>query len=239
MIMTLTRILLGALLLVLAFAIFFIVELIKFKKQINNIPLPSEKELYAIEFKKDIEKRSKHITIIILISVFIITLASFYPFEGAFIRFNTPQASLNYSASKSLLRENTFIEADGCYFVMSKRDDNVSYYSISKYGDKVGMTNYKSETKYLGHCIIKGRLLNCVAVYDENSDTSCYFISYFLPDGDKEENIASIGDQEAECIHFFENSIAKYYLIVDGKFKEDVTVNFNGVDGKIERKIPD
>lgn len=224
------RIVLSVLLFLLAFGIIFIMKKIKSKKQgiIQNIV-----SVDTYEQVKDINKKNKRIAYIILASVFAITLISFYPFEGEFIRFNTPEDSLNYSIAKSRFRENTIIEGEGCYFVVSRRGNNVSYHSISKYGNKVGMANYKSERKYLGRNISSDHLVSCRALYDKNSDSSCYFIAYFSPIGDEEENIVLINGQNAECVYYYKNAVAKYALVIDGKFEEDIVININGVDKKI------
>lgn len=223
-------------LIVLLFFIYIMISAFILAQRIKKLRLDMSQNLSDTEIKNYREKFSRRATYI-MIPVFLgVMIITSYPFEGSFLRFDTPEASLKYSSSKSIFRENTFFEGERCYFVVSTESNNVSYHSISKYGDKFGVADYKSELKHLGNNA-EDKLLTCMAIYDENSDSSCYFISYFLPDSEKDEDIVLIDDRKAECISFRKNSIAKYLLIVDGKFKEDVVINVNGIDRRLSKSL--
>lgn len=229
MIRALTRIILFVFLLLLAFMIFFIVEKVKFKKQITYGRLPDEEVLNTFESQKTIGKINKRIVYIMLASVFTVTLIFLYPFEGEFIRFDTPEDSLNYSVIDNALRKNTIIEGEGCYFVFSQKNNNVSYYTISKYDNKVGMVDYKSKSNYIGLNNEDRDLVMCHAVYDKNSNTSCYFVINNTLAGEKGDHVILINGKKATCI-YKENIKGVYTLIEDGEFRNDVVITIDGVD---------
>lgn len=228
MVRALTRIILSVFLLILAFVIFFIVEKAKFKKQITYGKLPNKEVLNTFEGQKTISKINKRIAYIMIASVFAVTLISLYPFEGKFIRFDTPEDSLNYSLVDNALRKNTIIEGESCYFVFSQKNNNVSYYTISKYDNKVGMVGYRSKSKYIGLNDVGKNLVMCHAVYDKNSNTSCYFVINNTPEGEKGDHVILINGKKATCI-YKENAKGVYSLIECGEFRNDVVVTIDSV----------
>lgn len=227
-----TRIILFFLMILLAFLILCVLFKVIIRKKTSKNSVEKHEKLEFFK-KKKVDKYTKlifFITLIIVIIVIIVTCISFYPIEGAFIRFDCPEDSLNYSLVDNFLRDNIILESEGCDFIFSRRSNNSSYHVVSKYGEKFGMLDYKSESKQLGMNIHNGHSVYCNAIYDENSDTSCYFVTYFLPTEGKENYSVLIDEKEVECIYYYQNSISVYALIIDGKFKEDVVVTVDGIE---------
>lgn len=239
MIRLLTRILLFGILLLVAFLIFCTLERIKFKNQENNGYLLNEDAVNIHKNQKNVNKRNKYIIYMMFLGAFVITLVSFYPIEGEFIRFDTPEKSLDYSVVDNILRKNTIVESEGCYFVFSQKNNNINYYTISKYNDKVGMTNYKAKSKSVGLNSEDGTLIMCHSLYDKNSNTSCYFVikNNSVADNSLEEkngeSVILINGKKSQCIYYKENKgyeKSVYSLIVTGEFQKDVIVNVDGED---------
>lgn len=244
MIRILTRVIFFILLFLLSFIIVFIVKRVELKKQKAMGKLLNEEILNISENNENIKKmlkninpKVKRISYIIYVSFIALIVISFLPIEGEFIRFKTPEASMKYSIlDNDILQENTIIEGEGCYFVFSKK--NNSYCAISKYGEKVGMVDYKSKSKFIGINSDDSDLVSCHAVYDKNSNTSCYFlvINNAL-EGRKEDDTILINGKKADCIYYKRKSTSVYSLIVDGKFEDDIVVTINDVEIPILRML--
>lgn len=193
-----------------------IVKRAQLKKQTHN-EIPVDQKML---------RKNRRIACIKFVIVFALVLASFYPFEGAFIRFNSPEASLNYSKNDNISRENIILEDEKCYFIYSRKSNNSSFHSVSKYGEKVGMVDYNSKQKHLGTNIYDNHPIHCQAVYDKNSNSSCYFVTYLLPDEEKYDVL--IDGKEAQCIYQSPNALNVYALMIDGAFKENIAVTVDG-----------
>lgn len=232
MLRIISRILLFVFLLIISSLIMFIVLKIKIrKKKYKSGEFINVKSAQNLEREKGVEKNTQNIACVILIIILVITLISFLPIENKFIRFNSLEDSMNYSVSDNFLQKNTILNGERCYFILSRRGNNMNFHTISKYGEKVGMVDYKSERKQLGiNRDSTGRLIDCYAVYNEKSNQSCYFVIYSIPKGKEKEHSILINEKEMDCIYYVKDGIAVYSLIVEERFKEEVTVTVDGVE---------
>lgn len=220
------RIILIVLLFLFAILTIFVIKKVKLAKQKNYHDLMSIEESTNANSKKIVKSRNKVIVYIIFAVIILLVINSFYYVEGRIIRFNTLEDSLNYSLVDNSRRENVILESEECYFIFSRISNNSSYHVASKYGEKIGVLDYQSKTKYLGTNKYNDRPINCSAIYDRYSNTSCYFVMCVLPE--KETNMILIDGKEAENIYYSQNGISVYALISDGEYKEDIIVTIDG-----------
>ena len=127
------------------------------------------------------EKKWLAVIIRIIVIVLIVTCV-FIPYESSFIRFDSAEASVNYSTLNYNAPTKT-VETDKTAFTVSHRENNWSYHTITKYNDKYGFCDRHSQT-VLG--------LTHVDINDENfrgsfhvsklvnyeTNEKCYIISY-------------------------------------------------------------
>lgn len=185
---------------------------------------------------------------LLMIPILIVVMAiASHPFEGKFLRFDTPEESLNYGIARTMLNKNYMAESNNCYFVLSSEDSypnsSGKCYIISKYGDKVGLVNNKAEFNVIGvySDFRKSSInLNCYGVYDKKSKSSCYFIWYSNFKERANEHTVLVNNKKADCISYVldeadtSNANAVYSCIVDGKFKENIVVTIDGEELKIK-----
>lgn len=178
--------------------------------------------------------KSKKIWSINILVILLITLISFYPIEGNFLRFNSPEESINYSVIDNFLWENYIIEDDDACFVYSQKNSNIAFHTISKYENGYGMLNYKSKERHYGNSrntlSDRSYSIYCYAIYNTDSNSTCYFLKYALPFGNKEDNIVKFNNKNTDCIYYVEKGKSMYTIIEEGTFKEHFTVSVNGVD---------
>lgn len=211
--------------------LYFMPSFVLSKKKLIVREAPKNTSNYK---KPKFTKKSKYILFITYAFVVVITLISAYPFEGAFLRFQSPEASLNYSIFHNNFWNNYMIENEKCYFVYSYKDGNVKYHSISKYSDGIGVVDYNSHTRrYQTKSGMNGDdFYNIVtyAVYDKHSDCTCYFVCSYGPTGTEYDNIIKINRKGTECLYYKEKGKAVYALIEDGAPKDSIIVNIHGLD---------
>lgn len=216
-----------------------VVSFILIKNKLIVLEVPKENALDVIKTKK--MKLTKKSTCFLFVScaiIFIMIAIFSYPFEGAFLRFQSIDDSLRYSIFHNRFWDNYFIENEKCYFVYSCKNGDEKYHSISKYDNGIGMVDYDSET-YLYQ--IKGiqtddnitsdenvKILETCAVYNKFADSTCYFVSYYKPTGTEIDNTITINGVKTECIEYKESEKSVYALIKNGFKADTVVINING-----------
>lgn len=181
---------------------------------------------------KKLKSANKRVWIPTLLIIWIITLISFYPIEGSFLRFNSPEQSLSYSIVDNSSWKHYIIEDDDACFVYSEKGSNVFYHTISKYEDGFGMIDYKSSRRSYGYSTTPPYPIRCYAVYDSHSNLTCYFLHYTLPQGGKYDNTVKFNDKNTKCIYYKEFAEGIYTIIEEGEIQEHFTVTVNGVDAQ-------
>ena len=182
--------------------------------------------------QKKLKSANKKVWLPTLLIIWIITFISFYPIEGSFLRFNSPEQSLSYSIVDNSLWKHYIIEDDDACFVYSRKGSNVFYHTISKYEDGFGMIDYKSSRHSYDYSTNHLYPINCHAVYDSHSDLTCYFLNYGLPQGNEKDNIVKFNNKDTKCIYYKEFAKGIYTIIEEGEIQEHFTVTVNGVDAQ-------
>lgn len=178
-------------------------------------------------------------TAIILI-VFI--TAIFYPYEKHFVRFDTIEKSVYYSAFDNPLdmigSEIYYTEDDDTAFVVIKRNNNYKYTSTQKFNDGYGYcgdnvkVKLNSSTPQVTH--IKSETFEGIAdtdtIYNKNTDKTCYAVSLLYTS--TENSTQKIYDESGDRMDTFKNSDGKtigyYYHIEKGKSKDTFTFTLDG-----------
>ena len=121
----------------------------------------------------------KHILYIVFtsLSVLLIVVLTFLPFENLFITFDSPNAAYEYY---NLGRSNIelIVEGDDCDFIIDRKNDSDTYLMIPKTADgwKIGIgSNTKRKVQKLSNGIV-------LYVY-QYKDTSDYFITILDTNG--------------------------------------------------------
>lgn len=199
------------------------------------------KKLYSKGKIKNVKRVSKLMVIIPAVIVILVSVCSFYPYEESFLRFQTVDQSMAYSIPLSLTYSNEVIDAGDCQFIMSNRDNNYVFHSVSVYDDGLGLINFKSHTKlYVPQTFYQNEdeaaSVSCVAVYNENRNKTCYVfksISFFISDyeiySDQNHRFTRLHKKELD------NGIIKntYYLIENGAVRNDFSMTVNGKKVKL------
>lgn len=169
----------------------------------------------------------------VLVSTFVVlvvlTLVVFYPFESSFIRFDSIEQSINYSFSNFNSKIYT-AECDDTVFVLNEHGNTYRYTSITKYDDGYGYCGDNVSVKMNANTvpIITSEFEGATdisAIYNKNTDKTCYVVSLFDSDF---VTIEEVFDISGEPLGMFTSddgeALETYYSIESGAPKETFTI---------------
>lgn len=182
--------------------------------------------IITIKKSKAIRKHILYITFTGL-SVVLIVVLTFCPFENLFITFDSPQAAYAYcNWGKSNIE--LIIEGDDCDFIIDRKNDSDTYWIIPKTADgwKIGSG---ANTKRIGQTLSNGIV---VYVY-QYKDISDYFITILDTNGG-ESTVSDEYNTEFFLLERYNDSLGEtfvtYYAhIADFHPQYSVRVNDNKI----------
>lgn len=160
--------------------------------------------IIAIKKSKVIRKYILYITFTSL-SVLLIVVLTFLPFENLFITFDSPKAAYEYfNLGKSNI--GLIVEGDDCDFIIDRKNDSDTYLIIPKTADgwKIGVG---SNTKRIVQKLSNGIVLY---VY-QYKDTSDYFITILDTNG----GVSTVSDEyntKFFSLERYNDSLGKNYV---------------------------
>lgn len=172
--------------------------------------------------------RRKVLCILFAVLMIVIT---FIPFEGKWLRFETPEESIKYSLI-SINKKNYFIYDDDTVFVMRNKDNNFEYHSITKYNENYGMCDYDSKSRQLKSQFISTEnyngLLSYKCIYNQATNKLCCFFNYTPINNDIKVKILDDKNREIPEINGFnkENTYA-YYLILENPQQNELSISID------------
>lgn len=180
--------------------------------------------LMLVKRTKTTHKRVLY-TVFVFVSIVIVTVTEFLPFENYFITFSSPKKAYEYYC---LGRSNVEIVVEGTHsdFVVDRKNEKDTYLIIPKTVDgwKVGIG---VDTKRIARKISNGAI---ISVY-QYKNTSDYFITIFDTNGDKfivaddyntefyslERNNDSIGKKYVTYYAYVPEFGSQYGVLINGK----------------------
>lgn len=156
---------------------------------------------------KNFKSIRKHILYIIFtgLSVLLIVVLTFLPFENLFITFDSPKAAYEYfNLGKSNIE--LIVEGEDCDFIVDRKNDSDTYLIIPKTADgwKIGVG---SNTKR-----ILQKLSNGVVLYVyQYKDTSDYFITILDTNGG-ESTISDEYNSKFFSLERYNDSLGKNFV---------------------------
>ena len=179
----------------------------------------------------------------VIVSVFVafigFLLVVFYPYESSFIRFDSMEQSINYSFYNFNLIErfNSKIytaECDDTVFVVNEHGNTYRYTSIAKYDDGYGYCGDNVSVKIKANIVpiinddFEGAA-DVSAIYNKNTDKTCYVVSLFDSDFVTVEEIFDISGEQLGMFKSADGEVLEtYYSIESGAPKSEFTIVLYG-----------
>lgn len=194
-------------------------------------------KLFHINFSK------KKKIFISIISIICIALIFYFPFEGAFIRFNSLEESFSYSSFGNKML-NVYKAEDSVFIVSGKDKNQLTYYGVTKYDNKYGMLNYDTErTTYKTNLIKTSKdninmSVSATCLYNKKTNESMLCVILLskntgepiIVQADNKQKIINCSDDGNEEVYN-----KKYYLIYESSIPDDAYIYVNGQKVNFEK----
>lgn len=154
------------------------------------------------------------------------------PYEAPFIRFDSPEASVKYSTIKGNLPLYV-VEGKNAVFTLQNSGNNYYYHSITKYHDKYGFCDYKTQTETVLGSLLKDDTCFCGTItanklLNHNTNESCYFITFSKIKRMEPDKITILDTDNTPIKPIFQNDKTIIFAFIPKRDNNIVAFFYNG-----------
>lgn len=189
-------------------------------------------------FKYILSRKTKIIRVIVIILIVVIV---FLPFEAPFIRFDSAEDSLRYSAIQNNDSIKT-IETEKTVFCVSHKDNNWGYHTITKFDDKYGFCDrHSTSTQCFRSPIFDDQydhgIIYATKIINNDTNEKCYMIVPLSIEPLETEDICIYDKHNTPIEKFTFSDNRSVFVLVVNQADEESSFTFNGKTYDLDEMI--